>query len=562
MSKLLILTDDDQAGGTANVARRLAIALATEFEVEFGYNFNAVSETFFSSVGEEGISIHNSLCRESNAMRSAYRIHEAVDLLDRSQPDVILFVDAGVINSHLALKQEAGRRRIPYVSVVNGVPDGVRRLQPTLLSSAIDAMNASAQIVLVSEANRRKFATLIPEITAPTVTIANSCAASFFEPASEGTRSRVRRALGIAEDEVVVLVSARVEISKGQHLLIEALHRLRQEQPGAGDRIRLVFAGEGAEAYLAGIRQTIEEFGLAAHVVLLGYRSDIPDLLAAADIFALPSLMEGMPISILEAMATGLPVLATAVDGIPEQVDESTGILVPSPLDDEPACLVGLVPALATLSSDGGLRRRLGDNGRRKALEKFHPEGNAARYAEQIRSAAAAASEVAVPPRGTKQDRDISIDFSRPEQAWQVLDDGWSASGRKGTWNDKRIAALTLVLPAEIRKPVLIFRARPAFPDRCRQQSVRIKINDVFVGAFTLRPRVFRKRWLHLPVDIGRFGRRITLTLEFTDMDAAKSEDARRLRLNTLRVEDANRLATRLALRLLRRGAPIEPTRV
>lgn len=561
MAELLILTDDDQAGGTANVARRLAIGLAIEFEVEFGYNFNLVSDAFFSSVGEEGISIHNSRCRESNAMRSAYRIHEAAELLDRSQPDVILFVDAGAINSHLALKQEAGRRHIPYVSVVNSMPDGVRGLQPTLLSSAIDAMNASAQIVLVSEANRRKFAALMPEITAPTITIANSCAASFFEPAGESTRSRVRDALGIRE-EVLLLVSARVEISKGQHLLIEALHRLRQEQPAVADRIKLALAGQGADAYLAGMRERIEEFGLAAHVVFLGYRSDIPDLLAAADIFALPSLMEGMPISILEAMATGLPVLATAVDGIPEQVDESTGILVPSPLDDESACVAGLVTALAALSSDSGLRRCLGENGRRKAFERFHPYGNAARYAERIRSAVAAAPEVAVPPLETKQDIGLAIDFSRPEQAWRVLDDGWSAAERKGTWNDKRIAALALVVPAAMREPVLSFRVRPAFPDRCRQQTVRIEINDVFVGAFTLRPRVIRRRWLHLPVDIGRFGRRITLTLEFTDVDAAKSDDPRRLRLHNLRVEDASRVATRLALNLIRRGAQIEPARV
>jgi len=96
----------------------------------------------------------------------------------------------------------------------------------------------------------------------------------------------------------------------------------------------------------------------------LGYRTDIAALLAAADIFALPSHFEGLPMSVIEAMLCGLPVVATDIRGPREQVVQGeTGFLVP------PACVPDLAAALLALASDPALRERMGKAGRVRALE-------------------------------------------------------------------------------------------------------------------------------------------------------------------------------------------------
>ena len=102
------------------------------------------------------------------------------------------------------------------------------------------------------------------------------------------------------------------------------------------------------------------ELGLAGRVHFLGQRRDIPDLLSALDIFVLPSHSEGVSLALLEAMAAGLPVIATAVGGLPEVVtDGENGLLIP-PKDPE-----ALAQALARLLADPALAKKLGENARR-----------------------------------------------------------------------------------------------------------------------------------------------------------------------------------------------------
>ena len=106
--------------------------------------------------------------------------------------------------------------------------------------------------------------------------------------------------------------------------------------------------------------------GLGYRLRLLGYRSDIPALLAAADIFTLPSRFEGLPMSVIEAMLTGLPVVATNVRGPAEQVvDGETGLSVPA--GDSKA----LGAALGRLVRGADLRVRMGQAGRLRALERY-----------------------------------------------------------------------------------------------------------------------------------------------------------------------------------------------
>jgi glycosyltransferase involved in cell wall biosynthesis len=123
-------------------------------------------------------------------------------------------------------------------------------------------------------------------------------------------------------------------------------------------------AGDGPQRQQ--LEGEIAALGLANAVQLLGTRSDVADLLADSDLFVLSSRSECLPMSVIEAMAAGLPVVASAVGGVPELVEQGrTGILVPP---DDPALLAA---AIARLAGDPGLRRRMGEAGRARAEALF-----------------------------------------------------------------------------------------------------------------------------------------------------------------------------------------------
>lgn len=187
-------------------------------------------------------------------------------------------------------------------------------------------------------------------------------------------RSDVRDALGIGLDRPLIIMAARLAPQKGHATLIDAMPAVLARWPEAC----LVLAGSGP---LEGaVRLQIEARGVTAAVRLLGLRTDVPDLLAAADLLVLPSLFEGLPLTVLEAMATGLPVVATRIGGTDEAVlDGETGALVP-PGDPE-----RLASAMASMLNDGAAARRQGRAGRARFLAHFTAARMAADTAQLYR---------------------------------------------------------------------------------------------------------------------------------------------------------------------------------
>ena len=169
-------------------------------------------------------------------------------------------------------------------------------------------------------------------------------------------RPSLRERLGMPGSEIVVLNVAALTREKGHADLLHALAAARSRAPA----LRLWIVGEGPlEATLRAEAQTL---GLGDAVRFLGFRSDVSDLLRAADLFCLPSRLEGLGTSILEGMAAGLAVVATTAGGIPEIViDGETGVLVP-PRDPE-----ALSAALVRLAEDPALRSALGARGRERS---------------------------------------------------------------------------------------------------------------------------------------------------------------------------------------------------
>ncbi len=183
---------------------------------------------------------------------------------------------------------------------------------------------------------------------------------------SAAAREATRKELGLLGAGPIVTIIGRLVREKGYFEFLEAMAQVYAACPGA----RALVIGDALPSdhddSAAAIRKRATELGLGHVVNFVGLRSDVPRLLAASDIFCLPSWREGMPRSIIEAMASGLPVVATKIRGSREEViDGQTGILA------EVRDASGLAGAILRLAGDAELRRRMGEAGRRRAAEHY-----------------------------------------------------------------------------------------------------------------------------------------------------------------------------------------------
>lgn len=137
-------------------------------------------------------------------------------------------------------------------------------------------------------------------------------------------RTAIRQQLGLPEQTQLMAVVATLKEQKGHRFLVEAATWVVREYPN----LHILFIGDGP--LRQELRGQVQACGLDRHIHFLGNRQDVPDLLAASDCFVLPSLWEGLPLALLEAMASGLPVIATEVSGTKQVVvPGETGLLVP-----------------------------------------------------------------------------------------------------------------------------------------------------------------------------------------------------------------------------------------
>jgi glycosyltransferase involved in cell wall biosynthesis len=206
-------------------------------------------------------------------------------------------------------------------------------------------------VITVSEAQRRVYQRAAGVKAERIQTCRHGVDTAVFRP-DPAARERLRATLGLEPGALVFAVVALLRPGKGHADLLHALARVRLRAPA----VRVLAAGDGVErprleALAAGL-------GVADLVRFLGARSDVPALLAASDAYVHPSLAEALPTSVLEAMAVGLPVVATDVGGVPEIVaHERTGLLVPAGRPDR------LADAMLRLT-DPALRVAMGAAGR------------------------------------------------------------------------------------------------------------------------------------------------------------------------------------------------------
>ncbi|MFX0197534.1 MAG: glycosyltransferase family 4 protein, partial [Candidatus Hodarchaeota archaeon] len=181
----------------------------------------------------------------------------------------------------------------------------------------------------------------------------------------------IRDELGISKEARVLGTVARFTEQKGHQYLIDAAPKIVSAFPD----VYFVFVGDGP--LRSELHFKVHQLGLDSQVLFLGFRSDVRDLLNAFDVFVLPSLYEGLPNVVLEAMACGKPVIATEVDGTPEAVVQGeTGILVPTQ-DSE-----ALANAIIELLGDRRKVEEMGRRGRERVEMKFSLDSEINKFVE------------------------------------------------------------------------------------------------------------------------------------------------------------------------------------
>ena len=168
-----------------------------------------------------------------------------------------------------------------------------------------------------------------------------------------------KKSLGVQDSDIVIGTVARLSEEKDQITLIDAFSKINSQV-----RIKLVIAGDGPCKQK--LQDHVEKLNLSEKVMFLGFRNDIPNILKALDIFVLSSLTEGISLTLLEAMAANLPIVATDVGGNPEVVEDGlTGFLVPSKSCDE------MAKKIEDLISNEKLIQMMGMAGRKRVEDKF-----------------------------------------------------------------------------------------------------------------------------------------------------------------------------------------------
>lgn len=359
MKRVLYLTTDSKMGGTERVIYNLARAFhGTDFDVHAA-SLKGPGE-LQSLLAMAGVPATNLNMTSRLDIPVIARLRR---LIREFKPDLLC--------TYLFHANHLGRiigrlSGVPRIITVQESVDAWRRWPHNLVdrvtSRLVDRFIANSMAV------RQRFHEFSGVATDRVEVIHNGIDLEPFRAPDSHRRAAVREDLGLGDDEVAFITVAHVNPYKGHGHLVEAAADIVKTHPQA----RWLFVGSGRAD--EGVRKQIQGSGLQEQVRMLGVRNDVPDLLNAADVFVLPSLWEGCPLSILEAMAAGLPVIASHVGGVPELVRQGESGLLAGP-----GKAADLARAMQALLDDAVLRSRMGRQGRVRALAEFGIEHQAAR---------------------------------------------------------------------------------------------------------------------------------------------------------------------------------------
>jgi glycosyltransferase involved in cell wall biosynthesis len=430
---VLLYAEDHGIGGLAQFNHSLLCKLAAD-----GYRVTSVQSRTSNpliaeqqQLGIEHIWLEFDTMKEF--LRIAYNCTDAQTIYAQAKPDLIIFSDGWPL-ANFAAKQVAIKQNIPYVITLGYIDRTYQTFNRGDQIPYFDAVSYQYDLakaaIAVSHENLNLFKTLFKTPLERGKVIYYGRPDSYFEPPNLSNRQRLRQEQGIPEEAVVCFTAARLTPIKGYQYQLQAIAQLKNSS--IWPQLYFVWAGPGATTHdnmEPELRTTVSQLGVTEQVKFLGQRWDIADWLDASDIFILCSEAEGMPLAIMEAMAKELPVIATAVSGIPEELGD-TGKLIADPKINPQQTARELAETVEMWVKNPELRRLSGQACKQRAAEMFKEERMLVEYAEviaQVLSATSNREQFAIAPKVKKQiDRVDSMlyYYYLVWQAWQAFDRG------------------------------------------------------------------------------------------------------------------------------------------
>lgn len=309
-----------------------------------------------AAAGAAGLAVHSfdqARLRAAGRLRGRWREWRLGRRLARHGPGLAHVSSAFLYGLVAQPLLASGLKRVAHVQIESPIADWqwAFRRPPDLIVTCAQFLAAAVRPSLPGPVRD----------SARIVAVPNAVDTARYAP---GDRAAAKGAVGAPPNRPLLLMLANLAPHKGQMTAVEAVARLRAR----GIDVECWLAGVergGESAFAEKLSERIAALGVADRVRLLGQRSDVPDLLRAADAFLLPSTNEGLPLSILEAQSVGVPVVAAPTAGVPEIVtDGVTGFLVAA--DDAD----GYAGRLAQILSDPGLARSLATAGREQVKRR------------------------------------------------------------------------------------------------------------------------------------------------------------------------------------------------
>ena len=286
-------------------------------------------------------------------------------LVERLDPDLI---QTHASKAHFLMRCSGLGRNRPWIAFHHGYTNTDFR-SPIYNNLDRWSLQAPDRVVTVSLATKKQL--LCRGIPGQRITVVHNAVGMQSLRQIQKNASIVRQKkidLGLPGDEKLILCAGRLSKEKAQIDMVAALVRLRKLRPDLA--VRLMIIGDGPERER--ISQAIQSAGLESSIVSTGYLKDLAPYYEVADVVAIPSLSEGSPNVLLEAMAFGVPVVATEVGGIPEIVNHGeTALLVPA---KDPGAMAA---AIEQLLSDPATASSLAGQARRKVETEYSPESRA-----------------------------------------------------------------------------------------------------------------------------------------------------------------------------------------